>query len=288
LTEIINIPTEEIKFLIHRPREEAEFAMIVDSIREVGILQPLKGIDISDWKPADRRRPDGGLYRYLAGFGEGRTAAAQRLYTETHEARWRTVPFIVVKVPVGELLTWFLSENFQREKLSWIEIAELLRADLKSGMTPAELAAKNHYTLNHVTKLLRVVGKASPKVMDDLRKMTVQQGETLTKLPHASQEIIVETLHEHGLHGSQMPAVVHMAQEQVAQTGTLSKAVLVRDIARLKQNVADQRKVLKLKRTHLAIGPQIYGDDILQDKKFLALLNERGIPWKPFMEEWKK
>ncbi|MEY2512017.1 MAG: ParB family transcriptional regulator, chromosome partitioning protein [Verrucomicrobiota bacterium] len=287
--EITYVSTDEIKFLFRRPRDEEVFAREVKSaIAEIGIRQPLKGIDISSWKPNDRRRPDGGLYRYLAGFGEGRTRAAQELYSETKDPRWKTVPFIVVNVPQGELLTWFLSENIQREDIPWVERAELLRADIDAGMTPQELAAKNHMTAGHVQKLYRVLKRTSPKVLDAVREMTVNEAETLSKQSHAHQEIIVEALKETGLSSSQTPHVVRLAQEEVAKTGKLSKAVLVGRIERLRQAVKDQRAVLKLKRVHLAIGPQIYGEELLKDRKLTKMLEERGINWKLFMEAYQK
>lgn len=289
MTDIIQAPTDEIKFLFHRSRDEQVFDKEVKAaIREIGIRQPLKGIDISSWKPQDRRRPDSGLYRYLAGFGEGRTRAAQELYAETRDAQWKTVPFIVVDVPQGELLTWFLSENIQRVDIPWVERAELLRADIEAGLTPVQLAEKNHMTAGHVEKLLRVLKRTSPKVLDEVRRMTVNEAETLSRQPHAHQEIIVESLKETGLHGSQTPTVVRLAQEAVAEGIQLSKNVLVGRIERLRQAVKEQRAVLKLKRTHLAIGPQIYGEEILADKTLLKMLDKRGINWRPFMAAYKE
>lgn len=78
------------------------------------------------------------------------------------------------------------------------------------------------------------------------------------------------------------------ADKSLSASVKLSKAMLVRDIARLKQNVKDQRSLLKLKRTHLAIGPQIYGEELLQDKKLLVMLEERKINWRLFMEAYQK
>lgn len=288
MPEILYIPTEEIKFLIHRDRDQEVFdAEVKEAIREIGIIQPLKVVDVTHWKPADRRRPDGGLYKWLAGFGEGRTRAATELHVETRERRWKTVPCLVEKVPQGELLSWFLTENLQRINLSWVERAELLKADIDAGMTPAELAKKNHLTANHVSKLLRVLKRTSPKVLEAVREMTVQEAEPLSRLPHASQEIVVEALKEAGLSGSQTPAVVHLAQEQ-ASRGTLSKAALVGHITRLRQAVKDQRMVLKVKRLHTSIGPQIYGDELLKDRKLVKMLEERKINWRPFIDAYIK
>jgi len=288
MPEIIDIPTEEIKFLIRRDRDQSEFAMLKEAIREIGVRQPLQVRDITKWKPQDRRRPDGGLYKWEALFGEGRVTAAQELFAETKDKRWRTVPGIVLDVPEGEVLARFLSENLMREDLSWIERAELLRSDINAGMSPQALAEAHHLTPNHVSKLLRVLKRTSPKVLEEVRKMTVEQAEPLSRLPPAHQEIVVESLKESGLSGSQTPAVVHLAQEEVAKGVKLSKAVLVGRIARLRQAVKDQRAVLKLKRVHLSIGPQIYGETILEDKKFLKMLEERKINWRPFMDAYRE
>ncbi len=288
MPEIIEINTEEIKFLIRRDRDQSEFAMLKEAIREIGVRQPLQVRDITNWKPQDRRRPDGGLYKWEALFGEGRVTAARELFAETKDKRWRTVPGIVLDVPEGEVLARFLSENLMREDLSWVERAELLRSDINAGLTPQQLADAHHLTPNHVARLLRVLKRTSPKVLEEVRKMTVEQTEPLSRLSHAHQEIVVESLKESGLSGSQTPAVVHLAQEEVARGVKLSKAVLVGRIARLRQAVKDQRAVLKLKRVHLSIGPQIYGETILEDKTFLKMLEERKINYKPFMEAWKE
>lgn len=288
MPEIIPIATDEIKFLIRRSRDRAMFETIKDSIRETGILQPLQVRDITNWKAADRRRPDGGLYKWEALFGEGRVTAAQELFKETRDAQWKTVPGIVLDVPQGEVLARFLSENLMREDLSWVERAELLRSDINAGMSPQQLAEAHHLTPGHVEKLLRVLKRTSPKILEEVRMMTVNEAEPLSRQSHAHQEIIVEALKESGLPGSQTPAVVHLAQEEVAKGVKLSKAVLVSRIERLRQAVKDQRAVLKLKRLHTSLGPQIYGEELLQDKAFLKMLEERKINWRPFMDAYKQ
>lgn len=288
MPEIIPIQTDEIKFLIRRERDQTEFAHIKESIRKRGILNPLQVRDITSWPAKDRRRPDGGLYKWEALFGEGRVTAAQKLYEETKDKRWRTVPALVLDVPQGEVLARFLSENLIREDIPWVDRAELLRSDINAGMTPEELAKVHDLSANHIAKLLRVLKQTSPKVMEAVRQLTVNEAETLTRLPHAAQEIVVDSLRETGLHSSQTPAAVRMAQEEVAQGVTLSKAVLVGRIQRLRQVVKDQRALVKLKRLHASLGPQIYGEEILQDKKFLKMLEERKINWRPFMDAYKQ
>lgn len=287
MPEILYIPTTEIKFLIRRDRDRAEFDQLKAAIRDIGVRQPLQVRDITKWKPADRKRPDGGFYKWEALFGEGRVTAAQELYQETKDARWKTVPAIVLDVPQGEVLARFLSENLMREDLSWVERAELLRSDINAGMSPAQLAEAHHLTANHVAKLLRVLKRTSPKVLEEVRKMTVNEAEPLSRLSHEHQEIIVGALKETGLRGASTPAVVHLAQEQ-ASRGPLSKAALVGHITRLRQAVASQRPVLKMKRLHMSIGPQIYGETLLKDKAFLKMLEKRKINWKPFMEKYQK
>lgn len=287
MPEIIYILTDEIKFLIRRDRDRAEFEQLKEAIRDIGVRQPLQVRDISSWKPNDRRRPEGGFYKWEALFGEGRVTAVQELFAETKDPRWKTVPAIVLDVPQGEVLARFLSENLMREDLSWVERAELLRSDINAGMTPAQLAEVHHLTPNHVGKLLRVLKRTSPKILEAVRELTVNEAEPLSRLPHASQEIVVEALKEAGLHGSQTPAVVHLAQEQ-ASRGTLSKAALVGHITRLRQAVKDQRPAVKMWRLRMAIGPQIYGEELLKDKKLLKMLEEREVNWKPFMEAYQK
>lgn len=288
MPEIIYIPTDEIKFLIRRDRDRAEFDQLKEAIREIGVRQPLQVRDISSWKPNDRRRPQGGHYKWEALFGEGRVTAAQELFAETKDPRWKTVPAIVLDVPQGEVLARFLSENLQRISLSWVERAELLRSDLNAGMTPAELMQAHKLTAGHMTKLLRVLKRTSPAVLEEVRKLTVNEAEPLSRLPHATQEIVIGALKEAGLQGSQTPAAVHLAQEEAAQGVKLTKATLVSRIERLRQAVIDQRKLLKLKRVHFSIGPQVYGEELLRDKKFLKMLDERDISCRAFMEAYNE
>src|SRR5437868_2294710 len=91
-TDLINVNPYEVMFIIHRDRDRAEFELIKDSIRQMGIRQPIKAQSILDWPVEKRRRPDGGVYKWRALYGEGRCTAAIELYEKTNDENFLRVP----------------------------------------------------------------------------------------------------------------------------------------------------------------------------------------------------
>ena len=285
---LVAIDPRDIKFIIHRDRDPAQFQHLKEAIRAIGVRQPLQVRDISSWKPDQRRRQDGGTYKWEALFGEGRTRAVLELLEETGDPQWKRVPAVIEDVPQGEILSRFLSENLLRRDLSWVERANLVLSDVNAGLSPKELSERYFISAAHIERLLKVLNRTNPKLMDALKDLTIQEAEALVKLPKASQEIVMEALNESGLPGSNIPAVVHMAQEQAASGQKLSKSALTGSIQRLQEAVKKQRPKVKLAQQHFRIGPMIYGEHILKDKTFTAMLDKRKINWKSFMEAYKK
>src|SRR4051812_26075796 len=118
--QIVSVDPRDVKFLIHRDRPKEGYALLKQAIREIGVRQPVHVRDISDWPAKDRKRPEGGLWKWEALFGEGRTTALKELYEETGDKRFLRLPAIIKDVPEGEVVGAFLAENLLRRPDSWL------------------------------------------------------------------------------------------------------------------------------------------------------------------------
>jgi ParB-like chromosome segregation protein Spo0J len=263
--DIITVDPREVTFLIHRDRDPVRFELVKDSIRELGVIQPLHVRDITDWPAKDRRRPDGGLYKWQAMFGEGRCTALIELHSATQDARFLRCPAIVKVIPPGEIVGRFLAENILRRDLPWADQARLIRAEVEQRLrenTKAkprtfirEIAQHYFITEGHAAKLLRILSQASVELSRSLQKFTLEEAETIVALPQAAQDIVMETLHEEGLERSQVTALVRKARE-TAEAGPLTKTALKQAVRRVNEDLSRQREQLKLYRLHHSNGPE--------------------------------
>jgi hypothetical protein len=196
--DIITVDPREVTFLIHRDRDPVRFELVKDSIRELGVIQPLHVRDITDWPAKDRRRPDGGLYKWQAMFGEGRCTALIELHSATQDARFLRCPAIVKVIPPGEIVGRFLAENILRRDLPWADQARLIRAEVEQRLRESEPDGRKpkakprtfireiaqHYfiTEGHAAKLLRILSQASVELSRSLQKFTLEEAETIVAL----------------------------------------------------------------------------------------------------------
>ena len=138
------VPIEHLAPNPLQPRrrfDEAEIERLADSIRAVGILQPL----------LVRRRAEGGD-RYEIVAGERRWRAAQR-------ARLHRVPVVVRALGNAEILEAALIENVQREDLSPLEEAAAYRRLIdRFGHTQEALGQRVGKSRSHVANTLRLLG----------------------------------------------------------------------------------------------------------------------------------
>ena len=125
--------------------EEAEIESLADSIREVGILQPLL---------VRRRGERADRYEIVA--GERRWRAAQR-------AQLHRVPVVVRELGDAETLEAALIENIQREDLSPLEEAAAYRRLIdRFGHTQEALGKRVGKSRSHVANSLRLLGLQDP------------------------------------------------------------------------------------------------------------------------------
>ena len=277
---LIDVNPYEIKFLIRRQREPGRFKLLKESIREIGVRQPLHVRDISKWATKDRRRPDGGLYKWQAHFGEGRTTATIELYEETNDRRFLKLPAIVKEIPEAEIVGRFLSENILRRDHSWHDQAQLIRSDVAGGLSVKAIAERYFISEKHAKKLIQILDVASGRIKKQLGEMTLKEATLITSLPAKGQEIVLDTLTENKLDNRQLAHVVKKARKLEA-SGDLSKTALKDSLKRVDEDLARLRPKLKLMRLHAALGPQNL-ELLLEDKLFRAELDRHGINYARF------
>jgi len=86
----------DVKFELRRDRVPKQFALLKEAIRAIGVRQPVKAQNIEDRPATERRRPDGGIYKWRADFGQNRAEALIELYEETADKQFLQIPIVPV------------------------------------------------------------------------------------------------------------------------------------------------------------------------------------------------
>lgn len=280
--ELIEINPYEVKFLIRRGRDPKKFALVKESIGAIGVQMPLHVRDISSWPVKDRRRPDGGLYKWEAAFGEGRTTAMIQLYEETNDRRFLKLPAIVKDIPEKEIVGRFLSENILRRDHSWFDQAKLIRADVNRGFSEKDIAKRYFISERHAKKLIHIIDVSSSRLKKQLKEMTLKDAMVITSIPAKAQDIVLDTLTENKLDNTQIAHVVKQAKK-LDDRGELSKTALKASLKRVGEDLSRTRDRLKLYRLHASIGPDNL-KILLSGKAFRGELDRHGINYQKFME----
>ncbi|MDZ4179024.1 MAG: ParB/RepB/Spo0J family partition protein [Coriobacteriia bacterium] len=138
--EVLNLALDDITPNPLQPRtdmDEGQISELADSIRKVGILQPIIV------------RPEGAGYQIIAGERRWRAARAAGL---------ERVPVRVMATSETEALALALIENLQREDLNPIEEARGYRRLIAEySMTQSELADRVSKSRSAVTNTLRLL-----------------------------------------------------------------------------------------------------------------------------------
>ncbi len=157
-SEINNVALDLIKPNPDQPRtnfSQEALAELADSIRELGIIQPLS-----------LRRLDNGEYQIIAGERRWRAAGMAGL---------RTVPAYIRTASDAEVTEMALIENIQREDLNAIEIALTYQKLMDSyGLTQdrlAERVGKKRATVANHLRLLRLPAEVQLGLRDHLIDM---------------------------------------------------------------------------------------------------------------------
>jgi ParB family chromosome partitioning protein len=177
--ELSYIPVDQIASNPRQPRlniDKEELAELADSIREVGVLQPL----IVTYDEQNDR------YTLVAG--------GRRLLAAT-QAGLQNVPAIVRQISEQQRLELALIENLQRADLSPLESAEAYRqlAD-EFGLSHEEVAARVGKSRVAVTNTLRLLKLPEP-VKKALAENRISEGHARALLSLHSPEAQNTTLH---------------------------------------------------------------------------------------------
>lgn len=280
--ELIEINPYDVKVLVHREREQEGFKNLKWAIAAIGVRQPVQVRDISSWPAKDRMRPEGGLYKWEAHFGEGRTTALKELYEETGEARFLKLPAIVREMDETDMAGAFLSENLLRRDHTWLDQAKLIRADANRGLSVKEIAARFFIDERHAKKLIHILDGASHRLKKQLPEMTLKEATVITVLPAKAQEIVLDAMTEEAVPKANLEHVVAKAKA-LEDRGELSKSALKASLKRVGEDLARMRERLKLYRLHASLGPENL-KLLLSDKRFCAELDRCGIKYQTFME----
>lgn len=241
------IDVQLIKVFISRTRRRAPFDRMRDAISETGMV-PIQVRSIDDWPAKDRRRPDGGLYRYELIVGEGRLMAAKEL-------GWKRVPAFIINAPEEEIATRFLAENMIRKPLPWAQQARLVKKDLDSG-TPVEVIADRYkVTAHHVVKYRRILSKTATGLEEEVAAMPMNEAEVLTALPAEDQTLVVSALRDVGALEGNIAAAVAKARAIREETGSLSLSDLRKSLTATETELQKVTKKLNVKRLHASLGP---------------------------------
>ena len=176
---ISNIPLDQIASNPRQPRlniDRDELAELTDSIREVGVLQPL----IVTY--------DDQTDRYTLVAGSRRLLAAS-------QAGLQTVPAIVRQVTEQQRLELALIENLQRADLSPLESAEAYRQLVDEySLSHEEVAARVGKSRVAVTNTLRLLKLPDP-VKKALMENRISEGHARALLALHTSDAQITTLH---------------------------------------------------------------------------------------------
>jgi ParB family chromosome partitioning protein len=274
---IREIDVDSIKFFVRRSRATGAYSRLKDSIREVGLKQPIHVKDITSWNRSDRKRPDGGYYTHELICGQGRLQAFRDLGFEK-------IPALIINVPEHEIVGRFLAENVMRKNLSWYEKAQLVRRDVEAGMSIDDIKEKYFVTSGQVYKYLRILRQASDKLLSDseIEQLSMNQAEQLTSVDAPTQEIVVDVMHEEDLDNSQIKPLVDKAKE-LSRVGNLTKATLKASLRELQTALREIHNTLKLKRLHWTLGPYKLKRLLENSPELRNTLDSEGVDYSDFL-----
>jgi ParB family chromosome partitioning protein len=157
-------------------KTDAEFSMLVGSIREHGLIQPIL------------IRPLGNVFEIVAGH---------RRFQACRTLRWRFVPAKIRELSNKQAFEMQLTENIQRKSMDPIEEAEAFRryiVDFGWGGV-SELARKigksEEYVSHHV-QLLKLPADVIQKIANNT--LNVSQGMELARIPAQEQSKIASAV----------------------------------------------------------------------------------------------
>lgn len=173
---INEIPIEQIEANPNQPRrefDETALGELANSIREIGIIQPITLHQVSD-------------NRYQIIAGERRWRASQR-------AGLKSIPAYIRTLDDASIMEMALVENIQREDLNAIEVALAYQQLMEGeGMTQEKVSTRVGKSRTAVTNYLRLL-RLPAQVQMALQKKDIDMGHAraLLSLESPSQQVKV-------------------------------------------------------------------------------------------------
>jgi ParB family chromosome partitioning protein len=203
------LPVDSIRPNPRQPRsvfDEDEMAELVNSIKEIGVLQPVVVRPIPD------SEQDGGSVRYELIMGERRWRASL-------EAGKETVPAIIKETTDDVLLRDALLENLHRSQLNALEEAAAYQQLLEDfGCTQEELASRIHRSRPQISNTLRLL-KLPPLVARRVAAGVLSAGHAralLTLNEGAAMERLAQRIVAEGLSVRSVEEIVALSSEERA------------------------------------------------------------------------
>lgn len=228
--------------------DEREMAELVESIREVGILQPLVVRHVGDG------------YEIIA--GERRFRAAQMLGL-------RAVPIVVREASDDDMLSLALIENLQREDLNPIEKAKGFK-DLmgRFGLTQEEAARRIGKGRSTIANFIRLLDLPEA-VQHVVSRGTISMGHAraLLGLPHASaQQALALRIENEGVSVREVEAIVARTRTEPASRRRKQprKSAYLRDLEDRARERFGTKVTIDRKAKRGKVTIHFYSDDDLQ------------------------
>lgn len=241
------VPIAAVAENLSNVRDElGDLSELTDSIRSVGVLQPLivRPIAVSERE----EYPEG--TRYVAVMGNRRRAAAI--------AAGRDVIPVVVRddITSDNQRLRMLVENLQREDLTPLEEARAFQAELDKGMSQRQLAQVIGVTQPHISRrlsLLRLDPAAQELVAENRLGVDVAVN-TLARMDPADQRVIAEDMAEQ-TRGLIDPDMVRRAVEDLQRERDREQR---RESARAKASEAGASRTLSWNEAREEFGEALY------------------------------
>ncbi len=218
---VVLIPIDDIKTNPDQPRKsfpEGEMRKLAESIRYVGIIQPLTVRKVN------------GEYQLIA--GERRLRAAKSVGL-------KSVPCVEISTNDGGCAIVSLLENMQRQSLNFFEEAQGISRLLQEHSVTQEQAAcylgMAQSTLSNKLRILNLPSLVQEKIIEN--KLTERHARALLRLENESDMLFVigEAI-EQKLNVSGIETLINQRLEENEQSGHQRKQTLVIKDVRIFQN----------------------------------------------------
>lgn len=269
--EISELPIDMVSPNPDQPRtdiDEESVAELADSIRKVGVLQPIIV------------RPLGESYQIIAG---------ERRWRASRVAGLERVPVRVITTSELESLELALIENLQREDLNAIEEARGYRRLLSEHqMTQAELADKVSKSRSTVTNAMRLLDL--PDSVQDMvygGKLSAGHGRAILAVPEEAQRLsLAQKAADDGLSVREVENLARLyaaGQQARAPRPTTPKTYKV--VARKLRRILGTNVRVKLVKDKGKIEIDFQGDDDLERIFVLLTEGESTVPGEGALDE---